>query len=211
MTIHDAISIPGIFRITRRPPDKARMDAPEIRILPGYVLMKVLAEPLMISIPEDNGSSMHPFPAGSVPGLDSVEIIEFCHASARGCQMTLRPTFPDVDPANIQDASENAPVLVKLARLEAFFHPCKTFGIVDLIAVEPKDPGMGSGIILDEVMADGGCHDAVNLDFVTEFGFQLFKNFKRAVRGGALHRNHLIAEIDGVSQNPFDIQVLILY
>jgi hypothetical protein len=147
------------------------MEASEIGFFPGNLLMKVPAKTFVVSLTENHRAPMHPLPAGTIPCLDGIEVVEFRHAAARGSQMTLRPTFPDIDPADIEDVSKNAPVLVKLTRLEASPHPGKAFRIVNLVAIESEDPGMGSGIPLDQIMANSGRHDAVNFELVTEFGF----------------------------------------
>jgi hypothetical protein len=120
---------------------------------------------------------MHPLTAWSVPCFDSIEVVEFGHTAARGSQMALRPPFPNIDPAHIEHITENAPVLVKFTRLDPDSHAGKALGIVDLIAVESKNPGMCSGIFLNEVMANRGCHDTMDFKFFTEFGFQLLQNF----------------------------------
>jgi hypothetical protein len=158
------------------------MEAAKICFFPGKLLMKVPAKTFVVTLTEQHRAPMHPLPAWAVPSLDGVEVVEFRHATARGSQMTLRPTFPDIDPPNIEDVSKNAPVLVKLTRLEASPHPGKAFRIVDLIAVESEDPGMGSGIYLDQIMANRRRHDTVNFELLAKFGFQLLKNFKRAIR-----------------------------
>jgi hypothetical protein len=182
------------------------MEAPKIRILPRHLLMEITAEPLVIPILENHFAAMHPLPTWAAPGFDGVEIIEFRHTAARRGQMPLCPSLGNIDPADIEDISEEAPILIKLTRLKTNSHPGQSSGIVDLVTVEPEDPGAGSGIPLDQVMANGGCSHAMDLQFSGKLPpLKIAEDFQRAVGGGSLHGYHLIAEINRVSKDSLDI------
>jgi hypothetical protein len=88
--------------------------------------------------------------------------------------MPLGQTILLIEMPHIQHIAKDTPIPIKLPRLQSGSHSGKTLRIVSLVAIDTKDPGIGAGEGLDQIVTDPRMTNMMQLDLTGELRFQLF-------------------------------------
>jgi hypothetical protein len=135
---------------------------------------------------------------GSVaaPRLDRSEIVELRDASAWRGHPTAGPG--GIDFFAVQDISQNHPMTPEITIQHHSAKPLQTGGIVNLIAIDGKHPGVRTGVGFQKIMGLAGVRNRVEAHFISVTGVNFLKDRRCSVRGSIVHQKHLVASREGV-------------
>ena len=102
---------------------------------------------------EDNTPAVQAFQTGPMPSLDRGKVVELSHAAARWSQVPFGHTGRQIEMTNIQHISEDAPIMIKFSGFESFAKTDKPDGIINLVAIHPKQPSIRPGQTRNQIVA----------------------------------------------------------
>ena len=184
------------------------MEAAKVRFVPRHLFMKHATAIARIAVAKPYCPTMQAFGRVALPFFDRIEIVELRHTPAWRREMsgggaTLLVKFRDVE-----NVSENHPVLIESARKDFLAQASEPVRFIDLITVHAEYPCARSSEVPDEIVGLGRVPHRVKVNIGLDAG-EPAQNGARLI-GGAMIRNvKLVTEDRGIRHRGLNEEVFV--